>query len=396
MSDFTVLNPIYGQYFSGVNPPARVTISVGDSLPEGIDVMLSIIIDKDGKDRKGKVVRSVSRQGLHVQGRSYWAPANIGPYSQAISVQLPESGQSEAGSGSGDMVYVAGQIPLIPASMEVYTERGFQGQATLSLQHLWRIGRAKGVRWWTGAVGFIPAGENAEEKVKIAQQAWKAIHSPSSKRTSSDDGEYDDEDEDEDIDIDPWDRRNNHTAQFNDTTYRSAIPDRTALTSSADPPSVPPCFIVQVESLPRDVDIEWSATGLTASSLSFSRSPLAPLSITHPTSSSARFYTLEIRSPSDTDVLRHLGQESVKDWTSGTLYAGPGFDYEEYGERKFSLRGVQWIPCKRVWGEGGRECAAVLVGRCDGEGDGGMEGVGNLVKGLKFAGREVRDALEMS
>ena len=400
MSDFTVLNPIYGQYFSGVNPPARVTISVGDALPEGIDVMLSITIDKDARDRKGKIVRSVARQGLHVQGRSYWAPANIGPYSQAISVRLPsEAGQSE--TSSGEVVYVAGQIPLTPASMEVYTQHGFKGQATLSLQHLWRIGRAKGVRWWTGAVGFIPACENAEEKVRTAQAAWRAVHAPSSKRSSSDEEDEDDDEDDLDMDIDPWDRRNNHTAQFNDTTYRSPIPDSSALTpsssSSSDEPAIPPCFVAQVQSLPRDVDIEWSATGLTGPRISFSRSPLAPLSISHSTTSASRFYTLEIRSPDDTDVLRHLGQESVKDWTSATLYAGPGFGYEEFSDRKFSLRGVQWVPCKRVWGDGGRECAAVLVGRCDDDGvDGGMSGVGDLVKGLKFAGRKVSDALELT
>lgn len=393
MSDFTVLNPIYGQYFSNVNPPARVTISVGDSMPLGIDVMLSIIIDKDTKGRKGKTLRSLSRQGLHVQGRSYWAPANIGPYSQAISVRLPnEINNSE--TSCGEVVYVAGQISLIPASMDVYSERGFRGQATLSLQHLWRIGRAKGVRWWTAAVGFVPACENPEEKVRIAQATWRAIHLPSKSSTS--DSEDDDEDED-DVDIDPWDRRNTHVVLFNDTTYRSSIPDLSALTNpppTGEGSSIPPCFVVQVESLPRDVDIEWSATGLTSSSLSFSRSPLAPLTITQPANGLSRFYTLEIRTPDDTDILRHLGQESAKDWTNAILYVSPGFKVEEFG--KFSLRGLQWIPCKRVWGEGGRECKAVLVGRCDDEGADVDAGMSELVKGLKFAGKEIQDALEMS
>ena len=392
MSDFTVLNPIYGQYFSNVNPPARVTISVGDSMPKGMDVMLSIIIDKDAKDRKGKMIHSVCRQGLHVQGRSYWAPANIGPYSQAISVRLPrETNNSE--TSYGEVVYVAGQIPLVPASMDVYSECGFKGQAALSLQHLWRIGRAKGVRWWTAAVGFIPACENPEERVHIAQATWSAIHLPSKSLKS--DGEDDNDEDEDDADIDPWDRRNTHTVLFNDSTYRSRIPDLSALTSpppAGEGSSMPPCFVVQVESLPRDVDIEWGATGLTFSSISFSRSPLAPLSITQPANGLSRFYTLEIRTPDDTDILRRLGQESVRDWTNAVLYVSPGFKVEEFG--KFSLRGLQWIPCKRVWGEGGRECKAVLVGRCDDEGaDAGMSG---LVKGLKFTDKEVRDALEMS
>ncbi|KAF3052995.1 hypothetical protein E8E11_010222 [Didymella keratinophila] len=400
MSDFTVLNPIYGQYFSSVNPPARVTISIGDSMPAGIDVMLSITLDKSSYTSKGKLVRAANRQGLHVQGRSYWAPANIGPYSQAVSVRLPAESSSSSSAGEetpGECVYVAGQIPLVPASMEVYTQRGFKGQATLSLQHLWRVGRAKGVRWWTAAVGFIPADEGtestegAEEKVRIAQRAWRSIHTPPTVKRNAD-AASDEEDDDE---VDPWDRRNTHTTTFNDTTYRAPLPDPTVFSTQSEQPSepsIPPCFIAQVNALPRAVDIEWSATGLSSRSLSFSRSPLAQLSITSPLHSSARFYTLEIRSPDDTDALRHLGHENVGDWTSATLYASASFDMALY--HKFSLRGVQWIPCRRVWGEGGKEVAAVLVGRCDGSAGDTMGGVEGLMKGLRFAGREVREALE--
>lgn len=380
MSDFTLLNPIYGQYFSGVNPPARVTIAVGDAMPEGIHVMLSIIIDKDATERKGKVVRSVSRQGLHVQGRSYWAPANIGPYSQAISVRLPPD-PSLAHSGSAEVVYVAGQIPLIPASMDVYTSGGFKGQATLSLQHLWRIGRAKGVQWWTAAVAFIPECSEPEEKVKTAQAAWRAIHQPSRKRSSS--TSTSDEEEEDDIPIDPWDRLNTHTPSFTDTTHRPALPN------PPSPPHPPPCFVAQIAALPRATAIEWSATGLTQPA-TLSHSTLAALSITQARGTQARFYTLELRTPADATALRQLGRESVRAWTSATLYAGPAFGGRVLG--RAGWRGVQWVPCRRVWGEGGRECAAVLVGRWDGEAKEG--GVGELVKGLRFAGREVREALE--
>lgn len=37
----------------------------------------------------GDVRRIGGRQALHVQGLSYWAPANIGPYSQAVIVSEP-------------------------------------------------------------------------------------------------------------------------------------------------------------------------------------------------------------------------------------------------------------------------------------------------------------------
>lgn len=379
MADFTLLNPIYGQFFSGVNPPARVTIAVGDAIPEGVDVMLSIIVDKDERDRKGKVVRAVERQGLHVQGRSYWAPANIGPYSQAISVRLPVGDEKVQGAEKdvGEVVYVAGQIPLIPASMDAYQDKGFRGQAVLSLQHLWRIGRTKGVKWWAAGVSFIPAGENPEEQVRIVQETWKTIHTPPSPSSP-------DEDEDGDADIDPWDRMNRIVgATFNDTTYRSPIPDLTAVTSPTSPNTtpIPPCFVAQVHSLPRGVDIEWSATGLTAPSIQLNRS-LAhnSLTVTWPLQSRSRFYTLEIREQSDVDALRRLGEDSVKDWTSATLYAGPGFERNA----KMNLRGVQWIPCLRVWGEDGREVRAVLVGRVDREDEREGSAMGKFVSSLRF------------
>jgi hypothetical protein len=70
MSDFGVINPVYASYFSFPLPPSRVTISTNISER----VCLSAIIS------------TRPRTGLHVQSRGFWAPANIGPYSQSISV----------------------------------------------------------------------------------------------------------------------------------------------------------------------------------------------------------------------------------------------------------------------------------------------------------------------
>lgn len=341
MNDFTVLNPTYGQYFNHVNPPARVTIAVGDSMPENVDVMLSVIIDKDEKDRKGKVIKSVERQGLHVQGRSYWAPANIGPYSQAISVRLPLAGQKmdADATDAGEVVYVAGQIPLVPASMEVHVEYDFRGQVVLALQHLWRIGRTKRVKWWTAGVAFIPTSEHPEDQVRIAQQIWTAIHAASPQNIS---------DENEEAEIDPWDRLNcKHGCTFNDSTYRSPIPDLASITNRtvSEELPLPPCFIVQVSSLPRGVDIEWSAIGLTSPDITFTRPP-QQTRLTHslPAATRSHFYTLEIRNQRDIEVLRKMGEDGVKGWSCATLYAGPGFKVGS----KMNLRGVQWVPCKRV------------------------------------------------
>ncbi|KAF2832044.1 adenine nucleotide alpha hydrolases-like protein [Ophiobolus disseminans] len=281
---------------------------------------------------------------------------------QAISVQLPPATAEQ--NGAGEIVYVAGQIPLLPAPMTVYTDCGFKGQALLSLQHLWRIGRAKSVKWWTAVVGFIPTSKSPEDHVRIAQDMWKGIHTPIPFSTS--------DDEIEDEDVDPWDRLNQHRGSiFNDATYRAPIPDNSTISSLPDSISspIPPCFIAQVESLPRDVDIEWSATGLTSTSITLRRD--AKTTITTPTSSRSRFYTLEIRNMADLRLLSKLGDESVVEWTSATLYIGRGFNCDENTGMK--LRGVQWIPCKRVWGECGREVKGVLVGRVDREGGEGID-----------------------
>ncbi|KAH8731351.1 ATP binding L-PSP endoribonuclease family protein-like protein [Phaeosphaeriaceae sp. PMI808] len=339
MDDFTVLNLVYGQYFSDANPPSRVTIAAGDSLPTGIDVTLSIILDKNGKDHQGEITRKTNRQGLHVQSRSYWAPANIGPYSQAISIQLPHAQDNQ--TESSEIVYIAGQIPLVPASMEIYTEDGFHGQAALSLQHLWRVGRAKNVRWWTAGVALIPTSDDAESHVRIVQNLWSKLHTPTNQLNPE---------EHKVEDMDPWDRRNNISATFNNSTFRAHIPDLDAI--HAKDTAIPPCFIAQVASLPRDAQVEWSATGLTASSIWFETNGDSTFST--PTGSRSRFVTREVREESEF---------GVQQWTSATLYTGPGMKWNE----KWNLKGVQWIPCRRVWGSAGHEIKGVLVGRVDDE-----------------------------
>lgn len=64
---------------------------------------------------------------MHVQSISHWAPANIGPYSQAVKV--------------GDLIHLAGQIGLIPGSMQLLTG-GFKQQCKLSLRHIGRLVKA--------------------------------------------------------------------------------------------------------------------------------------------------------------------------------------------------------------------------------------------------------------
>ena len=100
MSDFVPANTVYKSYF-GTSPPTRATVAV--PLPPGQRVKLEIIgFDDRPPSPKGKQGSRSSidgrpiggRQALHVQSLSYWAPANIGPYSQAVIVRLVLSSQA--------------------------------------------------------------------------------------------------------------------------------------------------------------------------------------------------------------------------------------------------------------------------------------------------------------
>lgn len=81
---FARANAVYATYF-GSSPPARACVAV--DLPDNIRVKLDAI---------AFIERSPDqRQALHVQGLSYWASANIGPYSQAIVVRYRTSSSSQ-------------------------------------------------------------------------------------------------------------------------------------------------------------------------------------------------------------------------------------------------------------------------------------------------------------
>ncbi|EAQ90900.1 hypothetical protein CHGG_02835 [Chaetomium globosum CBS 148.51] len=257
MADFPAVNSVYGTLFDAPNPPSRVTISCGDAAAANITVHLTV----------HTALRPNQRQGLHVQSRSYWAPANIGPYSQAISIpvsSLGGSGDLDASSGVR-LVSIAGQIPLIPATMALPAgsnngrEDTLPLQLSLSLQHLWRIGIE------------MDDGEKKKSEMRskaiLASQAWTAAHTPNP--TNSDDDDDDDENG-----PDLWDRRYNPAYMTfasgpngDGTTSSSSIPslpDRSVLatprTPSGEPPAVtPPLFVAEVDALPRAAGVEWHA-----------------------------------------------------------------------------------------------------------------------------------------
>ncbi|KAK7502798.1 hypothetical protein BaRGS_00006048 [Batillaria attramentaria] len=113
MADFAGVNAVYKTYF-GINPPVRICVET--VLPENV----LFLLDAQGW-RRGTGDGDHERRTMHVQGLSHWAPANIGPYSQATVVD--------------GRVYVAGQIPLVPGSMTLVSG-DIIVQSRLALQHV--------------------------------------------------------------------------------------------------------------------------------------------------------------------------------------------------------------------------------------------------------------------
>uniref|UniRef100_A0A8C6WV99 Diphthine--ammonia ligase n=1 Tax=Neogobius melanostomus TaxID=47308 RepID=A0A8C6WV99_9GOBI len=124
MEDFMALNTVYKQHF-GLNPPARVCVQA--PLPDAQLLLMDCLLHAwspsavVGEDEE---CCSRRREALHVQSMSHWAPANIGPYSQAYRVN--------------ELVFCAGQIALVPCTMELL-KAGSGPQARLSFTHVQKV-----------------------------------------------------------------------------------------------------------------------------------------------------------------------------------------------------------------------------------------------------------------
>lgn len=245
MSDFPLVNGEYGKLFPKPNPPSRVTISCGDLLPPGVNIAVYLTAPVSSA--------AEGRNGLHVQSRSYWAPANIGPYSQAIDVPVTVRGEAK----KLHCISIAGQIPLIPATMVLppQSETSRELQVVLSLQHLWRVGQEMKVQYWTSSVAYFSRSLSAtdmQRNAQVAGVAWKCAHgSPA-----------DDEDDDG---PDPWDLKYNPAYMSlgdSEKTARRSVPDWSVFTlrQQNEPETcIPPMFAVEVEELPRQSAVEWHA-----------------------------------------------------------------------------------------------------------------------------------------
>ncbi|KZT42880.1 hypothetical protein SISSUDRAFT_979208 [Sistotremastrum suecicum HHB10207 ss-3] len=114
MNYFSSINEVYKTYF-GTSPPSRATVSAMLTGPRRMILEILAFFDKTND----------ARQSLHVQSLSYWAPPNIGPYSQAITV--------------GGQTFISGQIGLIPSSNSLPVPSSLSTEMALSWQHVRRI-----------------------------------------------------------------------------------------------------------------------------------------------------------------------------------------------------------------------------------------------------------------
>ncbi len=418
MSHFAAVNTIYGARFNHTNPPARVTICCGDVLPADVLVSISFTLATAG---------AASVHGLHVQSISYWAPANIGHYSQAINVQILLIGGNDE-----EVVHLAGQIPLVPSSMQLLQE-GFLDQAILSLQHLWRVGQSVGVDWWTHGVAYLANADIREiqRRAKVAWEIWKGANTTALDGA----GEEQDDLEGDSGNFDAWDLKHNYQFQpdvvlskQSTNSHLHKLPNHDIL--AKDSPSMqatnaktPPFLAAHLCSLPRSAPIEWHSLGLarlpkypisrprltvlttTTESLSISTCLLEPV---HPSPiadsdddsftaterlkqksklSAIEFFTIQIfkiaESTSSNRPLSlqdqfHLALTRLEQqhdvplrggthWTFGelTIYICSEAGYNAVTTSGLAKIGTL-ISCRSLWGEEGRRVEIAVVGRREG------------------------------
>ncbi|ORY86027.1 hypothetical protein BCR35DRAFT_302670 [Leucosporidium creatinivorum] len=210
MSLFPRINAIYTTYF-GTSPPTRACVSIHpSSFPSSRWMKL-----------EGLACSATGRQCLHVQSLSYWAPANIGPYSQGIL-------------SSSSRLFIAGQIPLLPSSLTLPPpEEEFGYSVALSLQHVRRAKEAVAEgsgRWngWTeGGVCWIGKCEREgewSEKVAAARRGWRE-----------------------------WERR----------LGAPSLEEEEDSEEDDEESKAAPILFVQAEELPRGAAVEWQVTFAT-------------------------------------------------------------------------------------------------------------------------------------
>ncbi|KAM0786054.1 hypothetical protein ACM66B_006865 [Microbotryomycetes sp. NB124-2] len=228
---FPRINSVYSTYF-GTSPPTRACVSINLPPPHRIKLDAIAFVSSSSS-----TTTSAQRKALHVQSLSYWAPANIGPYSQCITLLDNDS------SRTSSRMFIAGQIPLEPKSLSLLgreedQERDwFARDVALSLQHVKRAKMAGSEGRWNGDceggicwIALTESERDWQEKCVKAAKGWREFCSRCEKG-----GEDEDEDE--------YEERGEQNAAS--------------------------IVFVQAEELPRGASVEWQvtwSTGITSNS----------------------------------------------------------------------------------------------------------------------------------
>ncbi|XP_074628267.1 uncharacterized protein LOC141886126 isoform X2 [Acropora palmata] len=164
MNNFAKVNSIYKSMLA-VNPPARACIQL--NLPENIAVQVDCLVHSP------QTPDATVREAMHVQSISHWAPANIGPYSQATK--------------AGGTIFVSGSIALFPPTMTIISG-GISQEAPLALQHVGRVISAMspgeslrsivhGYCFLTSP-SFVPVAKSAWSQATISEDGKQDLPSP--------------------------------------------------------------------------------------------------------------------------------------------------------------------------------------------------------------------------
>ncbi|XP_075569004.1 diphthine--ammonia ligase isoform X2 [Pelecanus crispus] len=153
MKDFNVINSVYVTEFD-LCPPVRVCVET--LLPDG--VLFCIDCLAHNYDIATDDVLCDEKLVMHVQSISHWAPASIGPYSQSIKV--------------GDVLYCAGQIALVPCTMQLVSG-GIWTEAIVSLRHVERVLQAMSQKTALHHVITASCYVTDSKHIPIARSIWQ-------------------------------------------------------------------------------------------------------------------------------------------------------------------------------------------------------------------------------
>lgn len=156
-------------------------------------------------------------------------------------------------------------MTLPPLSPNANPLENFKFQTILSLQHLFRIGAAMSVSWFTGTVAYLPSSRNTCTsaalfpctRAMVAGQAWTSIHTrPVSHDTES-------EDSLDDTPRDLWEEKHHAgMTSMGARTETKMLPDWDVVEvgdGEGMEGDVPTFWAAEVEELPRGAGVEWAA-----------------------------------------------------------------------------------------------------------------------------------------